>query len=104
MKRIVFALTLVLLSSVAMSQTVSLQTGTDKYVTINGQNYPRGYLLSVYNFYGPDSTLSILFANTRTILVKPTNNADYKYIDSSNAPAVNMLVLRAWMNANFENK
>ncbi len=102
MKRLIFALTLVLLSSVAMGQ--SIQVGTDKYVTINGQNYPRGYLLSVYNYEGPDSTLAILFANTRTILIKPTNNALYKYVDSSNAPARNMLGLRAWMNANFENK
>lgn len=102
MKRIVFALALVLLSSVAMSQ--SIQIGSDKYVTINGQNYPRGYLLSVYNYEGADSTLAILFANNRTFLIKPTNNALYKYVDSANAPARSMLILRTWMNTNFENK
>ncbi len=104
MKRIVFALTLVLLSSVAMSQTVNVKIGTDKYVTINGQNYPRGYLLSVYNYAGTDSTLAILFANTRTPLIKATNNISYLYGDSTDAPARSMLILRTWMNTNFENK
>lgn len=102
MKRIVFVLALVLLTCGVNAQT--LKAGTDGYVTVNGQNYPRGYLLSVYNYEGADSTLAILFATNRTILIKPTNNASYKYVDSANAPARNMLVLRNWMNANFENK
>jgi hypothetical protein len=93
-----------LLASTAPAQSVAIKAGTDGYVTINGQNYPRGYLLSQYNYEGTDSTLALLYANTRTIFIRATNNAAYKYIDSSNAPANSMLILRTWMNTNFENK
>jgi len=103
--KVLFTLCLVALLAVSLqAQTVNIKIGSDKYVTINGQNYPRGYLLSQYNYAGTDSTLALLYANTRTPFIKATNNASYQYGDSSNAPANSMLILRTWMNTNFENK
>jgi hypothetical protein len=104
MKALLLLCLFAMLAVSATAQTVNVRIGSDKYVTINGQNYPRGYLLSQYNYAGADSTLALLYANTRTLFIKPTNNASYRYGDSTDAPANSMLVLRAWMNANFENK
>lgn len=88
----------------AQAQTVSLKVGSDKYVTVNGQNYPRGYLLTQYTYRTPDSLLAIIYANTRTQLVAPTARSAYRFVDSANAAPVSMPQLRSWMDANFENK
>lgn len=83
---------------------IIVKAGTDGYVTINGQNYPRGYLLTQYTYKATDSLLALLYANTRTYLVPPTDNIEYRYGDTADKRAFNMLTLRAWMNANLENK
>lgn len=91
-------------ASAQSTATVTIKAGTDGYVTINGQNYPRGYLLTEYTYRTSDSLMAILFANNRTYLISPRDNIRYLYADSSNAPAYSMSVLRTWMNTNFENK
>lgn len=87
-----------------MPDTVIIKAGTDKYVTVNGQNYPRGYLLTQYTYRTNDSLLAILYANTRSYLVSPRVNRRYQYGDTANKQAFNMNTLRNWMNANLENK
>jgi hypothetical protein len=102
MKKILF--TLLLLPVLVKAQTVTVKIGSDKYVTINGQNYPRGYLLSQYTYKTPDSLIAIIYANTRTQLIPPTARGKYRFGDSSDAVPVSTPQLRTWMNANFENK
>ncbi len=91
-------------ASAQSTTTVTLKAGTDGYVTINGQNYPRGYLLTEYTYRTTDSLMSILYANNRTYLISPRDNVRYLYADTANTPAHSMSVLRTWMNTNFENK
>ena len=91
-------------ASKAASDTVIVKAGTDKYVTINGQNFPRGYLMTQYTYRSSDSLLGIMYANTRTYLIAPIVNRKFQYGDTANKQAFNMLTLRSWMNANFENK
>lgn len=87
-----------------MPDTVVIKVGNDKYVTVNGQNYPRGYLLTQYTYKASDSLLAILYANDRTYLVSPRVNRRYQYGDTANKQAFNMNTLRTWMNTNLENK
>ncbi|MBX2906160.1 MAG: hypothetical protein KF744_08990 [Taibaiella sp.] len=105
MKRLIFLLMMVLICGGAMAQTdsVTLAYGSSGYVTVNGQNYKRGDLMShyVYNTTG-DSTLAILYTYGRLPLISPRKNSLYIYADSSRKSARSMVVLRTWMNTNFE--
>ena len=104
MRKLMILLAVCFAVSAHAQSTVTIKAGTDGYVTINGQNYPRGYLLTEYTYRTSDSLMAILYANNRTYLISPRDNIRYLYADTSNAPAVNMSVLRTWMNTNFENK
>ena len=86
------------------AQTVTVAIGTDGYVTINGQNYKRGDLRSVYTYRTTDSFLAIIYSSDRQPLIKATKNTSYLYADSTNKVARNMLTLRTWFNTNFEYK
>lgn len=70
--------------------TVTLNFGSQGYVTINGQNFKRGDLQSKYYYNLHDSELTIIFANTRTALIPLTIDSAYVYGDSSNKKAYNM--------------
>lgn len=109
MKKHLLILVLLLLVTMSYGQnfnvtdTISLAYGSNGYVTINGQNYKRGDLLSKY--YYPttgDSTLAILYGYSMTTLIKARKNSLYIYADSSRRSARSMTVLRTWMNTNFE--
>jgi len=101
MKRILFLL-LVLSCYSAIAQTV-LKKGTLGYVTINGQNYHRGYLGSQYNYATTDSTLCILYLQPyASRFIQPGLRTTYLDGDHSNAAFPSMDSLRKWMNENFE--
>lgn len=93
---------LILIAFQSEAQTHTIKRGSDGYVTIDGQNYQRGYLLTQYYYYSTDSVMGILYANTRTPLIMPTVDSNYLYADSANKRAYNMTVLKTWMNTNFE--
>lgn len=102
MKKMLFFVLLTQMSLACMGQTHTVARGSDGYITIDGQNYKRGDLLSQYAYRASDSSMGILFANTRVQLVKPTVDTNWIYVDSSSKKARNMTVLRTWMNTNFE--
>lgn len=82
--------------------TITLKAGTSGYITINGQNYTRGQLGSIYSTR--DSSLAIIYTIDRTLFVRSTRDTFFVYADSSNAKARNFNVLKTWMNTNFEYK
>ncbi len=88
----------------SLPDTIVLKAGTDGYVTVNGQNFPRGYLMTVYKYRTSDSLLGLMYANDRTYFIKPQVNRRYQFGDTANKPAFNMLTLRSWMNTYLENK
>ena len=88
-----------LIGGAAYAQTI-LKIGTSGYVTVNNQNYKRGDLMSLYNF--TDSTMRILYTNTRTPLTAAYSKTGVINGDSSFVAFPSMDSVRKWMNAHFE--
>ena len=87
----------------------TINIGTAGYVTIDGQNYKRGYLATQYadsfKYNGNwvhDSTLGLYYLNTGSYFIKPTIDTLWQYGDSAGKKAYNMQTLRNWFNTNFE--
>ena len=96
MKRIIL---LALITASFVSQaTVKLKIGTSGYVTIDGNNYPRGQVYTYYS-YGSDTTLQITANNLNT---GAHTKSYYLDGDNSNTPFASMAALKAWNNTNLE--
>lgn len=102
MRKLLF-IAAILFSVSAFSQTThTVAFGSNGYVTIDGQNYKRGDLVSHYTYNAHDSTLAILYSYNMLPLIKSTIDSNYLYADTANKKAYSMPVLRTWFNANFE--
>lgn len=80
-----------------------LNIGTSGYVTIDGQNYARGSLLSKYSVSGPDTLLGVLYsAPAQSPFVVSKVAGAYLDSDNDTASFTSMAELRHWMNSHFE--
>lgn len=78
--------------------SVQLKIGTSGYVTIDGNNYPRGQVYSYYG-YGRDTSLQITGVG---LSIGGYTKQYFLDGDNSDAPFTSMTALKAWMDANFE--
>jgi hypothetical protein len=103
MKRIITALILSLCVFAARA-SITLKIGNDANVTINGQSYPRGYIITTWS--QTDSTLRLLYADTRTAVAGTGSNATkfYNYLDgdNGNTPFASYDDLVSWVVANMQ--
>lgn len=85
------------------TKQVQIKNISSTCIQINGQDYPKsGFLLTQYKYGTNDSTLGLLYANTRTYMLAPTIDSLFYYVDSSKK-AYNMTVLRTWFRTNLGN-
>lgn len=87
---------------ISNAPNVVVQKGTATYIIINGSNYKRTSIGTLYNYTGFDSAVSIYNVFTNRTIIPPTTDSNFIYFDSSNKRAHNMLGLRTWLNTNLE--
>src|SRR5882724_2738982 len=102
MKGILFVV-LFCLSFVSHAQKTILKIGTNGWVTVNGQNYKRGYLGSNYTTLHGDSLLAIQYQYGYPVtLIWAAVDTMYLNGDNSNLPFTSMSALITWMDTHFE--
>ncbi len=75
-----------------------------QYNDIGTQDYPKtGFLLTQYSYYQGDTTLALLYANTRKYLIPPTNDTNFYYGDTSGKRVPSGTALRKWVETYLGN-
>ena len=97
MKKIILLLVAIISVALTSNGQIYLQKGSANSVIVNNQTYPRGYLLSVYNW--TDSTLKIVNAANYTKLTQPFG---YNQIYNNGKAFASMADVKSWMDSFFE--
>lgn len=89
-----------LCSFIAPAQNTVLKIGTSGYVTIDGQNYNRGQVHTVYQISKGDTVLQL--RSDQVGLINRATKSHYLDGDNSNTPFTSMAALQNWNDSNLE--